>query len=717
MVSLGATMKTMTTTIGIRSAFTFVFSLVAAIAAGGAFASTGVGDVLPSASPALRDPDNSSTRVVGTEFQPNLRASDPAQWRRVAFTVNVPTSGVTVAEGTFFHDAMRRNIRYLVEKFSVAHILYPFRVRHGDIDPSDKTVAGARQIPGWDTDLRGANAGRFLMGAGNTLRWLKHEKLAAMLDEVIAGITACREPDGYILPWKNAVITDALYEENVSLDLAGKKFPYPAPHPTTEEPNYARAWLTHGLLDAGVLRPQTLALLRGHADWFNSWNSMHPRLLHWGGNNHQGHIASTRTFLSPIGKPLDLQIAEKFYVCDWWLDALRARNPAALWRYPLQNPHSYLITSLEAYFDHYTATGDERFLDAARGGWEMINSLWEHVGGSIALCENHWKYNTKQKKWTLTNPPEGHAPRAYDLSKRGHSGETCGSVFWLKLNQRFHQLFPNEERYVAEIEKSLYNVVFANQQGDGKNRYHAVMEGRKDRWGSAQNSCCEGQAARAIGSVPEFIFSTDATGVWLNLFESASFEGKIGAAGGAGEVIRLQTQSDFPRGGDVKVLVKNDGKFVLHIRVPSWSTAPAMTVFVNGTAAGSGKRGTYLALEREWRAGDTVSFTLPLGLRQTRYSGVSAKPGKERYALEYGPLLLACSDGAKVPAVIALGDAKTLVEKVTPRPDEKFIFRVTGSAGDATGNADSKETAGATAIFKPYFLVGNERFTTFPIVE
>ena len=31
------------------------------------------------------------------------------------------------------------------------------------------------------------------------------------------------------------------------------------------------------------------------------------------------------------------------------------------------------------------------------------------------------------------------------------SGETCGSVFWVKLNQRFHRTFPDDERYVAEV--------------------------------------------------------------------------------------------------------------------------------------------------------------------------------------------------------------------------------------------------------------------------
>ena len=44
------------------------------------------------------------------------------------------------------------------------------------------------------------------------------------------------------------------------------------------------------------------------------------------------------------------------------------------------------------------------------------------------------------------------------LAETGHdheTGELCGSAFWAQFNRRFHQLFPEQERYVAEIEKSI----------------------------------------------------------------------------------------------------------------------------------------------------------------------------------------------------------------------------------------------------------------------
>ena len=48
---------------------------------------------------------------------------------------------------------------------------------------------------------------------------------------------------------------------------------------------------------------------------------------------------------------------------------LARREDRAIWQYPYDHPHCYLITSLEPYLDLYRATGSRRYLDAALGGW------------------------------------------------------------------------------------------------------------------------------------------------------------------------------------------------------------------------------------------------------------------------------------------------------------------------------------------------------------
>ena len=603
------------------------------------------------------------------DYKTRLTASDPATWKPVPNRTVVPTGGVTLDEAGLFKPVLEKNITYLLDSFSVNHLLVPFRQRAGQKDPPDDLP----QVQFWDTDLRGSNAGRFLMGAGNTLRWIEHPELRKRLNELIDGIEACREPNGYILA-------------------------YPPDQVRSEEPNYGRAWFTHGLIEAAIAgNPKAYGLLRGHADWFNQWDML-PKLIYHCTNSHQGHIASTRTYFTPVGKPEDLQVAEKYYVMDWWIDELAARHGEALWRYPLQNPHSYLITSFEAYLDHYRATGDKRYLDAVLGGWDLIHDDWEHVGGSMAIFETHWKQ--VDGKWVLPEK-ETSRPRSYYLTPKGPmglTGETCGTVFWIKLNQRLHQLYLEQEKYTAEIEKSLYNVALANQMDNGNIRYHSLMQGKKEATPRA-NTCCEGQGTRLNGSLPEYIYSIAADGIYVNLFEPSTICWKQGD-----QAVSLKMTAAFPFKPQVtlQLTTAQPVKSVIRVRVPAWAVKE-MPISVNGQQVAVGKPGTYVALDRTWSEGDTVAFTLPAEFRMTRYTGLDKIEGHERYALEYGPILMAVAGPLDKDTCVTIPhDPKDLAKWLVPKADQPLHFAIEGDA---------------VHEILPYWQITDQTFCTFPVIE
>jgi DUF1680 family protein len=621
-------------------------------------------------------------KVTATEFdytlpeqayQPRFKASEPANWKSVARRVETPVKGITLSEKGVFSEYINKNINYLLTSFSVNHMLYPFRERAGkEIIPDS-----IPQIDGWETHLRGASAGRFLMGAGNTLRWVENAELRARLNELIDGIEDCREDNGYILAYPH--VLDSL---------------------RGEEPNYARAWFTHGLIEAAIAgNPKAYNLLRSHADYFNQWHELHPKLLHFSHNNHQGHIASTRTYLSPIGKPEDLQVAEKFYVCDWWLNELAARHEEAIWHYPLANPHCYLITSFEAYLDHYIATGDKAFLDATIGAWDMIHNAWEHVGGSIAICEKHWVVENGKKilKEWQGKEESSHPPHSNYLTNEGHTGETCGGVFWIKFNQRFHQLYPDEEKYMNEIEKSIYNVILSCQNHNGNIRYHAFMEGKKENPRRSENTCCEGQGTRMLGSLPEYIYSIADDGVYVNLYEPSSFQCQV-----KGQDVGLALESEFPYKPEVgiKVSTASPIQMKLRIRMPSWATRK-IDVEVNGKKVATGAPGTYLALSRKWENNDVVRFVLPMELHLTEYHGIDEVAEGKRYAAEYGPILLTLTGSNEVPTRIRLKDSSDLMEQLVQNEDPLHY-----------------SVKGDSVSFVPYWSLGTgQPYTVFPIVE
>eukprot|EP00971_Amphidinium_carterae_P034705 683041-Amphidinium_carterae.1 len=128
----------------------------------------------------------------------------------------------------------------------------------------------------------------------------------------------------------------------------------------------------------------------------------------------QGIIHSTRMALSALGTHADVDLVAGLYQEDWWLRALIARDKRVI-SHKLFDAHNYQLTvkssanrkrtkvatralrpgtlvaeALEAYLDMYVLTGNETYLNAVMGGWEMhrdpVNG-WIHVGGSIAINE------------------------------------------------------------------------------------------------------------------------------------------------------------------------------------------------------------------------------------------------------------------------------------------------------------------------------------------
>lgn len=583
----------------------------------------------------------------------------PAErWRTVPFAAATPLSGVTLQSG-LLQQALENNIAYLLTSFSVDEMLRPFRERAGK-----PVAAGLRNpIPFWDTDLPGSSAGRFLMGAGNTLRWRDHAQLRAWMNALVDGIAECRQPNGYIMA----------YPEDKILD--------------SEKGGYTRAWVTHGLIEAGYAgNPKAFELLRGFYDWFDQCSWL-PQMLRGGTQGVQGMVANTRMYFTPVGKPQDIEVIQRYFQENYWLDGLARRDPDLVWQYPYDRPHNYLITDFEAYLDIYRATGDRRYLDAMLGAWQLYHDNWEHVGGSIAITE-------------FGEFP----PKSYRLAAQMpfcETGENCGSAFWIRFNQRLQLLHPEEEKYANEIEKSIYNVSIANQVGSHGIIYHARLVGMRGDLPVplCTNSCCEGQGTRILGSLPEYIFSTAPDGLYVNLFAPSTI-----AWPQSGTQMKAELVGNFPYhpGVTLRLTAERPTPAKIRIRIPAWAAAP-MPISVNDEAAATGAPGSYVTLDRTWSTGDKVRFTLPMQLKLTRYEGLDQIPGHQRFALEYGPILLALigSDSATLTAP-AGRPYEAILTRIHQDPMRPLHFTIDGHP---------------QFTYIPYWQVVTEPFTCFPVID
>ena len=605
-----------------------------------------------------------------------------SHWKPVKSSAHPPALHTVEIGPGLFSTAMENNISYLLNSFTVSELLWPFRTRAGKPNPP-----GTPPPCPWDAGLPGSNAGRFLMGAGNTLRWMEHPELRRRLNDIVDGIAVCQRPDGYAMGYPE----DTIFEG--------------------EHAAYTRSWVTHGLVDAGYAGNATaFEVLRKFYDWFDRCAYL-PQLLRRAGQGVQGMIANTRTYFTSVGKPQDLQVIQRYFQENYWLDGLAKRDPAAIWQYPYDHPHCYLLTSITPYLDLYRATGEKKYLDAVLGGWELYRTQWQHLGGAISICED-FSYPPKSDFLNLRN------------------GENCGSSFWISLNHGLHQLYPMEEKYTNEIEKSIYNVLLANQDGAVGIRYHTNLNGRKEI-GTAQDTCCEGQGTRQFGALPEYIYSVAKDGLYVNLFANASIDWRH-----AGRSLKLEMTTQFPFQAEVTLRLSASvpTRANIRLRVPTWAAA-TVPIHINGTFAAIGKSGTYLPLDRTWSDGDTITFTLPMAPRLTLYTGVDQMPGGLRYGLEYGPILLAVVSADVADSVGKVSAPATARQRVfvrnIPLPsawanDEvAWPVMLPVASDDLTqrlrsvpGKSLHFTIAGAPQYqYVPYFQIAQELFTCFPVLK
>jgi DUF1680 family protein len=512
----------------------------------------------------------------------------------------------------------------------------------------------------FEDNLKGQTAYEFLMGAGNALRFAEDGELRKRLDAIVDYIADGADGNGFCMPVDEA-------------DFAVREYPH-----------YVRIWLTYGLIAAwrgGNIKAKEI--LRAWQDWFNQCVDL--PVIKYLELAFQGVVASPTVYLTDIGKPEDMDVTREHYEETWRLAQFMRMEKEAVYirNQPGKEPHAHgtELEAMEGYLDLYRYTGANYYLKAVLGAWELYHRDWQHLGGGIVMCEFE----------------KTAGPGCNILDNKKYYNELCCTSFWLYLNQRLHFMFPDEEKYVLEMEQSIYNIAVANQQGDESIRYFAYLDKQKQEGGL--NHCCCGVGTRIFGSLPEYLFTVSEDMVSLDIFARAALRWQRG-----GDTVNIEVDTDFPFDNAVKLTVgigplvnpKLHG-FNLRIRVPSYAQGP-MSVLVNGEAAAVGEPGGYVTLTRIWKDGDTVTFAPKLGLTRSKYTGVGEVEGYDRYGYMYGPVLMAlCGEPNHECGILLPEDCRDLSAL---KPGEGLEVAIPG------GNYR----------LRPYFAVQSETFTCFPLV-
>jgi len=149
--------------------------------------------------------------------------------------------------------------------------------------------------------------------------------------------------------------------------------------------------------------------------------------------------------------------------------------------------------------------------------------------------------------------------------------------------------------------------------------------------------CCTGSGIEEFSKLNDSIYWRDARGIYVNLFIPSEVDW-------AEKGLKLRQDTRFPDAASTKltVIAARPPAIEIRLRVPAWlESAPAVKLN-NRALEISAEPGSYLTLQREWKAGDTIEMQLPMRLRR---EAMPDDPTLQAYL--YGPLVLAGDLGSE----------------------------------------------------------------------
>lgn len=262
------------------------------------------------------------------------------------------------------------------------------------------------------------------------------------------------------------------------------------------------------------------------------------------------------------------------------------------------------------------ASNDKTWDEAARFFWEtVVEKRTVAIGGNSVREHFH--------------PLDDFKPMIEDIE----GPETCNTYNMLKLSKLFFESTGNL-KYLDFYERGLYNHILSSQHPDtGGLVYFTPMRPNHYRmYSQAQDAmwCCVGSGIENHAKYGELIYAHSGNNLYVNLFISSTLNWRE-------KNIQLTQKTAFPDAERSQITMQSKGRFTLNIRYPVWVAGKALTVSINGKPVKvKAKPGEYIALKRNWRAGDQVVINLPMTTRLE-----SLPDQSEYYAVLHGPIVMA----------------------------------------------------------------------------
>ena len=559
-----------------------------------------------------------------------------------------------------FKDALQRDQKYLLELDS-DRLLHNFRVTAG-------LPSSAEPLGGWEEpkgELRGHSVGHYLTACAlmyaSTGEVRFKDKAGAMVAE-LAKVQEAMPSRGFNRGYLSA------YPEEF-FDRVDKRVQVWAPYYTLHK-------IMAGLLDMYLYCDNRQALdvvtkmsawVKFRVDRLTDEQQQAALMTEFGGMNEV-----LANIYSVTGNPDDLQTARKFdhkAYFDLWAKGVDNLDD------PRRLHGNTQFPKVIGAAREYELTGETRYYDIVRFFWERVALHRSYVIGGNTNGESFFPINQ------------------FSRNLGPSSTETCNTYNMLKLTRHVFALDPSAEK-MDFYERGLFNHILASQDPDtGMMCYYVPLRPGAFKTYSTPNHsfwCCVGTGMENPGRYGEGIYFHNDQSLYLNLFMASQLTWKD-----KGVAVRQETRFPEQDGTKLTFTCSKPVRFALQVRYPEWAQS-GMTLAVNGQSQRvAGKPGSYVAVEREWKTGDTVDVRVPMSLRME-----PMPDDPSMIAVLYGPIVLAGDLGkdgltqetrygpsapqiGRVPPVAIpsfLGSVKDVPAKIKPVAGKPLYFQTAGLA-------------------------------------
>jgi uncharacterized protein len=569
-----------------------------------------------------------------------LLANKPAQKVQPAVSLQLyafPLSDVRLLDGPFKH-ARELDEAYLLS-LDVDRLLHNFRVNAGL--PSTAEPLGGWEAPG--CELRGHFVGHYLSACALMYASTGHRRFKDKGDAVVAGLAECqaRFTNGYLSAFPETFI-----------DRVEKPSQVWAPYYTLHK-------VLAGLLEMHACggNGQALEAARKFGDWVEARNArltdaQMQRMLE---NEHGGMNESLAELYAVTGDPKYLRASLRF-------NHHKVLDPAAGHQDKLTGLHANTqIPKFIGNARQYELTGDSSLNNAARFFWDTVVNERSYVIGGNSDGEHF--------------SPKEHLSQALGPN----TTETCNTYNMLKLTRHLFCWDP-QEAYAEYYERALYNQILCSQNPETgmmcyyvplRSGSHKSYNGRTDAFW-----CCTGTGIENHAKYTDSIYFHNDQALYVNLFIASELDWKA-------KGLTLKQETDFPDQSTSRLTFncKERVKLELKLRHPFWATS-GFEVRVNGKIIReeTSRPGSWVALKRTWKNGDTVEISMPFGLRTEAF-----KDNPNRFGFLNGPIVLCAGVDLKkpYPAMVAEGaDYLAGLKPVVGQPNTftgpASLFRIPG---------------------------------------